>query len=123
PVCGDNPTIKELIDYQQFCGVGIGGEEEYHSDEVDEITAQELKTLIDKNGKGVNIIDVREPYEYEISNIKGAKLIPLGQLMDHVNELDSSKEYIVHCRSGARSAKAILQLKKIGFKKLKNLAG
>jgi rhodanese-related sulfurtransferase len=83
----------------------------------------ELKKLIDANGKKVNLIDVREPYEYDISRIEGAKLIPLGQLMDRVSELDSSKDYVVHCRSGARSAKAILQLQKIGFKKLKNLKG
>jgi len=123
PVCGDKPTIKELIDYQAFCGLGRGQEEAGDTHGVEEITAQELKTLMEKNGKDLSIIDVREPYEYEISRIKGAKLIPLGELMDHVNELDTSKEYVVHCRSGVRSAKAILQLKKIGFKKLKNLAG
>jgi sulfur-carrier protein adenylyltransferase/sulfurtransferase len=79
--------------------------------------------MIDTNGRKINIIDVREPYEYDISKIEGSKLIPLGEIMDHVNELDSSQEYIVHCRSGARSAKAIQQLQKIGFKKLKNLKG
>src|SRR5262249_19338538 len=124
PVCGDNPTIKGLIDYQEFCGIPVGQEqvEESHNG-VPEISAKELKTLIDKNPKSVNLIDVREPYEYDISKLPGAKLIPLGTLMDHVNELDSSKEYVIHCRSGARSAKAILQLQKLGFKKLKNLAG
>lgn len=124
PVCGDNPTIKELIDYEQFCGLGMGQEApEVETGTVPEITPAELKQLIDKNGKKINIIDVREPYEYEISRLPGTKLIPLGQLMDHVNELDSSQEYIIHCRSGARSAKAILQLQKLGFKKLKNLKG
>jgi sulfur-carrier protein adenylyltransferase/sulfurtransferase len=122
PVCGDNPTVTELIDYQQFCGMGRG-EESHEADVVEQISPEELKALMDKIGKALNIIDVREPYEYEISQIKGAKLIPLGELMNHVNDLDSSKEYIIHCRSGARSAKAILQLQKIGFKKLKNLAG
>lgn len=124
PVCGDHPTITKLIDYEQFCGLGLGQEapeENYNG--VPEITAVEMKKLMDTNGKKLNIIDVREPYEYEISKIEGAKLIPLGTLMDHVNELDSSKEYIIHCRSGARSAKAIQQLQKIGFKKLKNLKG
>ncbi|OVE76790.1 molybdenum cofactor biosynthesis protein MoeB, partial [bacterium F11] len=125
PVCGDNPSIKELIDYEQFCGLGMGQEapEETASD-VPEITPQDFKTILDRgNGKKPEIIDVREPYEFEISNLPGAKLIPLGMLMDRVNELDSSKEYIVHCRSGARSAKAIRQLQQIGFKKLKNLKG
>lgn len=124
PVCGDNPTITKLIDYEQFCGIALGLEApEEKADMVPEITPIELKKLMDANGKTLNIIDVREQYEYEISKIKGAKLIPLGELMDHVNELDSSKEYIVHCRSGIRSAKAIQQLQKIGFKKLKNLKG
>ncbi|MFN0118632.1 MAG: molybdopterin-synthase adenylyltransferase MoeB [Elusimicrobiota bacterium] len=124
PVCGDNPTIKELIDYEQFCGIGLGMEApEANTDGVQEITVEELKNLYAKNGKALNIIDVREPYEYEISKLPGTQLIPLGTLMDHVNELDSSKEYIIHCRSGARSAKAIQQLQKLGFKKLKNLKG
>lgn len=124
PVCGDKPTITELIDYEQFCGLKLGQEApEADTNGVPEISAEELKKLIDKNGKNLNIIDVREPYEYDISRIQHAKLIPLGTLMDHVNELDSSKEYIIHCRSGVRSAKAILQLQKLGFRKLKNLAG
>jgi adenylyltransferase/sulfurtransferase len=124
PVCGDKPTITKLIDYEQFCGIGLGLEAplQEKNDAVAEITPEELKKLMD-SGKSLNILDVREPYEYEISQIKGAKLIPLGELMDHVNELDSSKDYIVHCRSGVRSAKAIVQLQKIGFKKLKNLVG
>lgn len=124
PVCSDKPTITKLIDYEQFCGLGIGLEAPIAvTDDVPEIEPEDLKELIDRSGKKLNIIDVREPYEYEISQIKGAKLIPLGELMDHVNELDSSQEYIVHCRSGARSAKAIRQLQAIGFKKLKNLRG
>lgn len=125
PVCGDHPSITKLIDYEQFCGLGLGQEAPTEkSDDVPEITPEELKKLIDtSNGKKPHIIDVREQYEYEISKIEGSKLIPLGTLMDSVSELDSSKEYIVHCRSGARSAKAIRQLKEIGFKKLKNLKG
>jgi sulfur-carrier protein adenylyltransferase/sulfurtransferase len=124
PVCGDKPTITKLIDYEQFCGIGLGLESPVEkTGDVPEIDAAAFKKLIDANGNKLNIIDVREPYEYDISNIKGAKLIPLGTLMDHVNELDSSKEYIVHCRSGARSAKAIRQLQSLGFRKLKNLKG
>lgn len=124
PVCGDNPTQKELIDYEQFCGVGMGQESAATDiNAVAEITVQEFKKMLDGNGKKPNILDVREPYEYEISKVAGSKLIPLGELMDRVNELDSSQEYIVHCRSGARSAKAIQQLQKLGFRKLKNLKG
>lgn len=124
PVCGDTPTIKELIDYEQFCGLPVGHEAPVEkSDDVPEITPAELKQAMEKNGKTLNIIDVREPYEYEISRLPGAKLIPLGELMDHLNELDSSKDYVIHCRSGVRSAKAIRQLQQVGFKKLKNLKG
>lgn len=124
PVCGDKPTITKLVDYEQFCGLGLGQEApEVNTQGVPEITVQEFKKLRDANGKKLNILDVREPYEYDISKIEGSQLIPLGSLMDRVSELDSSKEYIVHCRSGARSAKAIQQLQKMGFKKLKNLVG
>ena len=124
PVCGDKPTITSLIDYEQFCGIGLGLEAPVeNTKDVPEIEPYELKELIDAHDKKLNIIDVREPYEYDISKLPGSKLIPLGELMDHVNELDSSKEYVVHCRSGARSAKAIRQLQTLGFKKLKNLAG
>ncbi len=124
PVCGDNPTIKELIDYEQFCGIGLGLEApEQDTKGVPEISPEDLKDLIDTNGKKLNLIDVREPYEADISTISGSKLIPLGTLMDRVSELDSSQEYIIYCRSGARSAKAIQQLQKMGFKKLKNLQG
>ena len=123
PVCGDKPTITELVDYEQFCGLGLGMEApEADLNGVPEISAEELKAKMDAK-QVLNIIDVREPYEFEISRLPGSTLIPLGTLMDRVNELDSSKEYVVHCRSGARSAKAIKQLQKIGFKKLKNLAG
>jgi len=124
PVCGDKPTITALIDYEQFCGIGLGLEAPVeNTNDVPEIEPYELKEMIDAHDKKLNIIDVREPYEYDISKLPGSKLIPLGELMDHVNELDSSKEYVVHCRSGARSAKAIRQLQMLGFKKLKNLAG
>jgi adenylyltransferase/sulfurtransferase len=123
PVCGDKPTQKGLIDYEQFCGLGMGQEApEFKADVVPEITTAEFKKLLD-SGKKINVLDVREPYEYEISKIEGSKLIPLGELMNRVSELDPASEYVVHCRSGARSAKAILQLQQKGFKKLKNLKG
>jgi adenylyltransferase/sulfurtransferase len=123
PVCGDKPTQKGLIDYEQFCGVGMGQESAATDiNAVAEITVEDFKKLLDQ-GKAPKILDVREPYEYDISKIEGSQLIPLGDLARRVNELDSSQEYIVHCRSGARSAKAILQLQKLGFRKLKNLKG
>ncbi len=124
PVCGDNPTIKELIDYEAFCGLTRG--EEYKTNGanvgIEEITATELKGWMDQKKRFV-LIDVREPSEYAINQIPGAKLIPLGILTEKVNELDSADEIVVHCHFGGRSAKAVQALQKMGFKKVKNLAG
>ncbi len=123
PVCGENPTIKELIDYEQFCGIGLGHEEAaVETNGLVEISAQELKQKIDKKEKFV-LLDVREPHEYQIAKIPGSKLIPLGEVMKRARELDTADDIVVHCRSGARSAKAIHELQKLGFKRLKNLKG
>lgn len=120
PVCGTKPTIRELIDYEEFCG--IRGEEEPDSNlSVPEITAHELKNRMDK-GDDLYILDVREPHEYQICNLKG-HLIPLGELPRRVHELDSSHEIIAHCRSGKRSAEAVDFLRKAGFRKVLNLRG
>ena len=88
---------------------------------IPEITAREVKARLD-HGEDLFILDVREPHEYQICNLKG-KLIPLGELPRRVHELDSSREMVVHCRSGKRSAEAIQFLQKAGFKKLWNLKG
>ncbi len=122
PVCGDAPTIKELIDYDAFCGITRGQEKKEHANGIPEITAAELKKKMDKKEKFV-LIDVREPSEYAINQIPGAKLIPLGAVTERANELDSADEIIVHCHFGGRSAKAVGLLQKMGFKKVKNLAG
>jgi molybdopterin/thiamine biosynthesis adenylyltransferase/rhodanese-related sulfurtransferase len=123
PVCGKNPTIKDLIDYEQFCGIGLGQEEAAVSTNgFAEITAKELKGKIDRKEPFV-LVDVREPHEYQIAKIPGSKLIPLGDVMQRAKELDTAVDIVVHCRSGARSAKAIQQLQKLGFKRLKNLKG
>jgi molybdopterin/thiamine biosynthesis adenylyltransferase/rhodanese-related sulfurtransferase len=119
PVCGANPTIRELIDYQEFCG--IRGEEAPVSSGVPEIRPEELKTKLDA-GDDVFILDVREPHEYQICNL-GGHLIPLGDLPARMNELDSGREIVAHCRSGVRSAKAVTLLRQAGFAKVKNLAG
>jgi len=123
PVCGDKPAIKELIDYEDFCGLSIG--KRFPSAKaagIDEISAVELKKLLDSK-RAPQIIDVREPFEFEISRIPGSKLIPLGTLPNRTDELDKKKEYVIHCHTGSRSARAIKQLNKRGFTKLKNLAG
>jgi molybdopterin/thiamine biosynthesis adenylyltransferase/rhodanese-related sulfurtransferase len=119
PVCGTHPTITKLIDYNEFCG--IRGEEAPVETGVPEIQVEELKRRLDA-GEDVFVLDVREPHEYQICNI-GGHLIPLGDLPKRVNELDSSREIVAHCRSGARSAKAVNFLRQAGFRKVHNLAG
>jgi len=119
PVCGPRPTVTKLIDYEQFCGVR--GEEAPVTTTVPEIQVEELKRAMDA-GEDVFILDVREPHEYQICNL-GGHLIPLADLPRRVHELDSSREIVAHCRSGARSAKAIAFLRQSGFKKVRNLAG
>jgi molybdopterin/thiamine biosynthesis adenylyltransferase/rhodanese-related sulfurtransferase len=119
PACGTHRTITKLIDYNEFCG--IRGEESTVDVNVPEMQVEELKQKLDA-GDDIFVLDVREPHEYQICNI-GGHLIPLGELPKRVNELDSSREIVAHCRSGMRSAKAVDFLKQAGFKKVRNLAG
>src|SRR4051794_20521925 len=119
PVCGKHPTVTELIDYNEFCG--IRGEEAPVEAGVPEIQVEDLKRRLD-SGEDLFVLDVREPHEYQICNING-HLIPLGELPKRVHELDSSREIVAHCRSGVRSAKAVNFLRQAGFKKVHNLAG
>jgi adenylyltransferase/sulfurtransferase len=119
PVCGENPTVTALIDYNEFCG--IRGEEKPVTAGVPETQVEELKRRLDA-GDDVFVLDVREPHEYQICHINGY-LIPLGDLPKRVHELDSSRDIVVHCRSGQRSAKAVEFLRQAGFKKVSNLAG
>jgi sulfur-carrier protein adenylyltransferase/sulfurtransferase len=119
PICGENPTIYELIDYEAFCGITPEVPTNGHG--AKEITVEELKERLDRNDD-IFLLDVREPHEYEIANL-GAMLIPLNDLPKRVNELDSSKEIVVHCASGIRSARAVNLLSDLGFKKVKNLVG
>jgi adenylyltransferase/sulfurtransferase len=125
PLCGDHPTIKELIDYEQFCGIVPHAPEPKVSESSDwEITPVQLKEKLDR-GERVTVIDVREPHEWQIANLEnhGSKLIPLGQFADRVKELDPNDEIVLHCKMGGRSAKAYEVLKKAGFTKIKNLKG
>lgn len=121
PACGEHPTITKLIDYAEFCGVR--GEEEASATQtaVPEIAPRELKSRLDR-GDDLFILDVREPHEYQICNL-GGHLIPLGELSRRVNELDSSREIVAHCRSGKRSAEAVEFLRSAGFRKVLNLKG
>ncbi len=119
PVCGVNPTVKELIDYNQFCG--IRGEEAAARSTMADMTVEELKKRLDQ-GDDLFVLDVREPHEYQICNL-GGYLIPLNDLPKRVSELDSSREIVVHCKMGGRSAKAADFLRQSGFSKVHNLAG
>jgi adenylyltransferase/sulfurtransferase len=121
PVCGANPTVKKLIDYNQFCGIRGEESESTPSTKIPEIQPEELKRRLDA-GEDIFVLDVREPHEYQICNIHG-HLIPLGDLPTRVHELDSSREIAVHCKSGARSAKAVEFLRQSGFKRATNLTG
>ena len=120
PVCGKNRTITELIDYNQFCGIR-GEEKPVAESKMPEISVEELKRRRDA-GEDIFVLDVREPHEYQISNL-GGHLIPLNDLPKRVNELDSSREIVAHCKMGGRSAKAVDFLRQAGFIKVKNLTG
>jgi len=120
PVCGDHPTIHQLIDYYQFCGVPSQAEEP--ATVAGDLTPAEVKAKIDR-GEDFVLIDVREPHEYQIAKIGYAKLIPLGELPKRLNELNTADEIVMHCKSGMRSAKAVDLLKQSGFKKVRNMRG
>jgi adenylyltransferase/sulfurtransferase len=120
PVCGEHRTLTKLIDYAEFCGIR-GEEAPTIVTNIPEITPRELKSRLDR-GDDLYILDVRETHEYQICNLQGY-LIPLGELSRRVNELDSSREIVAHCRSGKRSAEAVEFLRKAGFRKIWNLKG
>ena len=125
PVCGPHATIKELIDYEEFCGLRppVAAPTQEEKAQMEEITATELKQRLDQ-GDDLQIIDVREPHEYEIAKLEQAKLIPLGQVVGRMNEIDPNRETVVHCKGGVRSAKAIEALQRAGFAgRLVNLRG
>jgi sulfur-carrier protein adenylyltransferase/sulfurtransferase len=128
PVCGEGATIKELIDYEAFCGLPPAAhpQDAAQTEEkprMEEITATELKQRLDR-GDDLQIIDVREPNEFDIARLPGTKLIPLAQVVTRRDEIEEGRETVVHCKGGARSAKAIEALKGAGFKgRLVNLKG
>src|SRR5436309_85089 len=119
PICGSNPTIKELIDYEEFCG--LRGPSEQVGEEF-QITVAELKQKID-GGKAVVLLDVREPMEWEIARLDKAVLMPVAQVPSRVNELSTADEIVVYCKTGVRSGRITNFLREIGFRKAKNLVG
>ncbi|HUA66974.1 MAG TPA: molybdopterin-synthase adenylyltransferase MoeB [Candidatus Saccharimonadales bacterium] len=120
PVCGDHPTIKELIDYEMFCGIEPPSKENENSDEV---TVQDMKKALDDPKLGIKVIDVREPFEYEIARIEGVPLLPMSQLQQRFTELDPNTRYYLLCKVGARSHSAAEFLREQGFKYVKNVKG
>jgi len=121
-ICGPEPEVTELIDYEAFCGVP-GHDHEEGSAGVDwDITAPELAARLQK-GNHIRLVDVREPHELEISQLEGASLIPLGQMAARLSELDSAEEIVLFCKAGTRSARALELLLSAGFRKVKNLKG
>ncbi len=122
PVCGQNPTVTRLIDYQQFCGIAPEtNQEKPVKNNIPQISVQELKQRLDA-GEDLFILDVREPYEYQIANI-GGKLIPQGEVPQRLAEVDRNREIIVQCKSGGRSQRIAEFLAQQGYPNVKNLAG
>jgi len=120
-VCGPDADIKELIDYEEFCGVPGHDHDMGSAGEGYDITARDLAERLRQNG--LVLLDVREPHELEISNLPNAVNIPLGTLAARLAELDSARDMVVFCRSGTRSARALELLVSAGFSKVKNLKG
>ena len=121
PVCGTNPTIRELIDYQEFCGVPREGEETGGPAEF-EIDPVDVKAKMDRGDRFV-LLDVREPHELQICALPGATLIPLREIPSRVHELDTADEIVTVCKVGMRSARAAAFLRQAGFRKVKNMRG
>ncbi|HEY1805381.1 MAG TPA: molybdopterin-synthase adenylyltransferase MoeB [Terracidiphilus sp.] len=130
PVCGDNPTVTRLIDYEQFCGVAPEStpepahettKENVLTNGIPQMSVKELKQRLDA-GEDIMVLDVREPYEYQIANI-GGTLIPQNEVPRRLSEIDRSREIVVQCRSGARSQRIAEFLAQQGYPNVKNLAG
>ena len=121
PLCGENPTVTELIDYEQFCG--FTPEPAVPTENPDEVSVQEMKRALDNAALGIKVIDVREPDEYEIAHIEGVPLVPLSTLQQRFTELDPNHQYYIHCKSGGRSLRALQFLREQGFKYVKSVKG
>jgi adenylyltransferase/sulfurtransferase len=120
PVCGEHPTIKELIDYEMFCGIVPEPE---NAGNPDEVTVQDMKKALENPGLNIKVVDVRDPDEYEIARVAGVPLLPLSELPDRFTELDPNQQYYLHCKAGVRSLKALNFLRQQGFKYVKSVKG
>jgi len=124
PACGDDPTLKELIDYERFCGIEPAGKGLEDMSRDSDLSVLELQEMLGRDAD-ITLLDVREPFEWDIGNLgpQGAKLIPLAELPERLDELDRDADLIVYCRSGARSARAVDYLAENGFLRVRNLSG
>lgn len=126
PVCGETPTVTELIDYEQFCGMPTNDRHAFASDAeafVPMIGVKEVQEKLE-SGEDFILLDVREPHEWEISDIHAATHhIPKGQILEHLGELDTAREIVVYCKTGGRSADVTRTLREHGFEKVKNMVG
>jgi adenylyltransferase/sulfurtransferase len=121
PLCGEHPIITHLIDYQAFCGAPPpSATPTMHPDEV---TVHELKRALDDPKLGIQVLDVREPHEYQIAHLEGARLLPLSTLAQQIAKLSPNQSYYIHCHAGGRSLKAVQFLREHGFKHLKSVKG
>jgi sulfur-carrier protein adenylyltransferase/sulfurtransferase len=121
PVCGPNPTVTQLIDYEVFCG--IQPEPATPGSNPDEVTVHDMKKALDTPSLGIRVIDVREPDEHQIAHVKGVPLHPLSTLPQRFTDLDPNVQYYIHCKSGVRSMKALRFLREQGFKYVKSVKG
>jgi molybdopterin/thiamine biosynthesis adenylyltransferase/rhodanese-related sulfurtransferase len=121
PVCGEQPTITKLMDYDQFCGT------QPHTPQIpmhpDEVSVQDMKRALDDASLGIKVVDIREPNEYAAAHIPGVMFLPLSELQLRLDELNPEQAYYIHCRSGGRSMKLVQFLKENGFKNVKSVAG
>jgi sulfur-carrier protein adenylyltransferase/sulfurtransferase len=121
PICGDKPTIKELIDYEMFCGIAPAPA--VTSGNPDEVTVQDMKKALEDPSLNIKVIDVREADEYQIARVQGVPLVPLSTLPQKFTALDPNQQYYLHCKGGVRSLKALGFLREQGFKYLKSVKG
>jgi sulfur-carrier protein adenylyltransferase/sulfurtransferase len=124
-LCGEHPTITELIDYQTFCAVELpvaAAKQQAAEAQAVEVSAAELKKIME-SGRHITLLDVREPHEWEINRIESARLTPLSQFEQFIPELNPDEEIYLYCYKGKRSMTALKQLQEKGFKRLHSLAG
>lgn len=126
PVCGESPTLTELINYEQFCGMPGHDRSAFHSDNeavAPAITVEEVKGRLEK-GEDFILLDVREPHEWEISDIPEATHhIPKSEILEHLGELDTARDIVVYCKTGGRSADVTMILREHGYTRVKNMLG